>query len=100
MNKSTVNPFEILSNQLADIKKLLIDIKYSPKEDYSNKYYSLHETANLLNVNYQSVRNYIASGLIEAKHVGKRKKLVHHYSIFNEDGTLKELKYGRTNSKF
>lgn len=95
MSYQLKNPFEYIYNELTEVKKLLKEIKNAPKEDYSNKYYTFQQVADLLHVNYQSVRNYVQSGLLNAKSFGPRKKLIHHYDIFNEDNTLKEFKYKR-----
>ncbi|TVZ56939.1 hypothetical protein OD91_2241 [Lutibacter sp. Hel_I_33_5] len=89
------NPYEFLINEVSELKKLLIEIKNSPKEDYTNKYYTYHQVAELLHVDYQSIRNYVNSGFLKAEEVGPRKKLIHHFQIFNEDQTLKNFKYKR-----
>lgn len=89
------NPYEQLINDISEVKKLLIELKNTPKEDYTNKYYTYHQVAELLHVDYQSIRNYVSAGYIEAEEFGPRKKLIHHYQIFNEDQTLKNFKYKR-----
>jgi len=89
------DPFLNINNQLSELKKLMLEIKNSPKEDYTNKYYTFQQVADLLHVDYQSVRNYVNSSYIKAETFGLRKKLIHHYEIFNEDQSLKEFKYKR-----
>jgi len=89
------NPFTIINDQLTELRKLVLDIKNSPKEDYTNKYYTYQQVADLIHVDYQSIRNYVNAGFIEAEAVGPRKKLIHHYQIFNEDQSLKNFKYKR-----
>ena len=89
------NPFTILENQISDIKRIVLEIKNSPREDYTNKYYTYQQVADLLHVDYQSIRNYVNAGYIKAEEFGPRKKLIHHYQIFNEDQTLKKFKYKR-----
>lgn len=89
------NPFSIITNQLTDIRKLVLDLKNTPKEDYTNKYYTYEQVSKIIHVSYQTVRNYVKSGKIKAKSVTERKKIIHHYEIFNEDGTIKEFKYRR-----
>ncbi|GFD73886.1 hypothetical protein KUL113_33060 [Tenacibaculum sp. KUL113] len=95
MHKTYTDPFSHIFDQLRELKSLIIDIKNTPKEDYSKKYYTYHQVADLLHVDYQSIRNYVSSGMITAKEIGPRKKLIHHYQIFNEDQTLKNFKYKR-----
>ncbi|MDW5288858.1 hypothetical protein [Formosa sp. PL04] len=89
------NPFTIINDQLTELRKLVIEIKNSPKEDFTHKYYTYHQAAELLHVDYQSIRNYVNLGYIEAEEIGPRKKLIHHYQIFNDDQSLKEFKYKR-----
>lgn len=89
------NPFEVIDHRLSNIEKLVREIKNAPKEDYSNKYYTYHQVAELLHVDYQSIRNYVNAGYIVAEEFGPRRKLIHHYQIFNEDNTIKNFKYRR-----
>lgn len=93
--KAIQNPYEFLLNEMSEVKRLLLEIKNAPKEDYSNKYYTYQQVADLLHVNYQSIRNYVNSGMLVAEDVGLRKKVIHHYQIFNDDNTLKIFKYKR-----
>jgi len=93
--KTYADPFAHIFSQLSELKKIVLDIKNSPKEDYTNKYYTYQQVADLIHVDYQSVRNYVNAGFIEAEAVGPRKKLIHHYQIFNEDQSLKNFKYKR-----
>jgi hypothetical protein len=89
------NPFEVIDHRLSNIEKLVREIKNAPKEDYSNKYYTYHQVAELLHLDYQSIRNYVNAGYIVAEEFGPRRKLIHHYQIFNEDNTIKNFKYRR-----
>ena len=89
------NPFTIINDQLTELRKLVIEIKNSPKEDFTHKFYTYNQAAELLHVDYQSIRNYVNLGYIEAEEIGPRKKLIHHYQIFNEDQSLKNFKYKR-----
>lgn len=95
MSANYIDPFGHIFTQLSELKKIVLEIKNAPKEDYNNKYYTYHQVADLLHVDYQSIRNYVSSGMITAKEIGPRKKLIHHYQIFNEDQTLKNFKYKR-----
>jgi len=95
MDNTYRDPFGHIFSQLSELKKIVLEIKNAPKEDYSNKYYTYHQVADLLHVDYQSVRNYVSSGMLKAEEIGPRKKLIHHYQIFNEDQSLKNFKYKR-----
>lgn len=89
------NPYEYLINEFSEVKKLLIELKNKPQEDFSTKYYTYQQVADLLHVNYQSIRNYVNANYIHAEEFGPRKKLIHHFQIFNEDNSLKNFKYKR-----
>ncbi|WP_282073971.1 hypothetical protein [Polaribacter atrinae] len=94
--KTFSDPFGHIFSQLSELKKIVLDLKNAPKEDYTNKYYTYHQVADLLHVDYQSIRNYVNAGYLVAQEFGPRKKLIHHYQIFNEeDQTLKNFKYKR-----
>lgn len=95
MSANYTDPFGHLFNQLSELKNIVLDIKNAPKEDYTNKYYTYQQVADLLHVDYQSIRNYVNSGFINSESFGPRKKRIHHFQIFNEDQTLKEFKYKR-----
>lgn len=95
MSTNYIDPFGQIFNQLSELKKIVLDIKNTPKEDYSKKYYTYHQVAELLHVDYQSIRNYVSAGFIKAEEFGPRKKLIHHFEIFNEDLSLKNFKYKR-----
>lgn len=93
--KSIHNPFEVLSQQMSEIKDMLIEIRDQPKEDYSTKYYTRKEVAEIIRRSIQTIDNYIERGMIKVEMVGERGKLIHHYEIFNKDNSLKELTYKR-----
>ena len=67
MSANYTDPFGHIFNQLSELKNIVLDIKNAPKEDYTNKYYTYKQVADLLTVNYQSIRNYVNSGLINAE---------------------------------
>ena len=89
------NPYEFLLNEVSELKKLLIEIKNKPKEDFTLKYYTRKEAALLLRTTTQTIKSYIEKGWIKKENVGPRKQLIHHYQIFNEDNSIKEFKYKR-----
>jgi hypothetical protein len=95
MSANYTDPFGHIFRQLSELKNIVLEIKNAPKEDYTNKYYSYQKVADLFDVDYQSIRNYVNSGFIKAESFGPRIKRIHHFEIFNEDQTLKEFKYKR-----
>jgi cell fate (sporulation/competence/biofilm development) regulator YmcA (YheA/YmcA/DUF963 family) len=89
------DPFLSIHNKLTKLTELVLEIKNAPKEDYSTKYYTRHEAAELCRSSVQSIDNYIKYGWINVEDFGPKKKLIHHYQIFNEDNSLKDFKYKR-----
>ena len=94
MNTYT-DPFLSIHNKLSKLTELILEIKNAPKEDYTTKYYTRKEAADLLKSSIQSIDNYIKNGWIKAEKVGPSKKLIHHHEIFNDDNTIKNFKYRR-----
>ena len=61
------NPFETIDKRLSNIENLLVEINSKPKEDLSNKRYSIKEAAKLLNVIPLTIINHIKKGNIKAE---------------------------------
>lgn len=89
------HPYEDVLNELASLKKILLQIKNAPSEDLITKYYTRKEISILLKSSIQTIDNYIDKGWIVIEEFGPKKKLIHHFQIFNEDQTLKNFKYKR-----
>ena len=85
------NPFEIINNQLLEIKRIVLEVKNAPKQDYSIIYYTKKQAANLLSRSTQTLSMYHLKGWIKIEDLGPRGKRIHHYQIFNEDNTLKHF---------
>jgi len=88
------NPFETLNKRLSNIEDILLDIKHKPKEDLSNKRYSIKEAAKILDVIPLTIRNHIKSGNIKAERLG-RKYYILHSELFDALNEVKSLKYKR-----
>jgi len=88
------NPFNSLEKRLANIEDILFDIKHSPKEDFSNKRYSIKEAAAILRVIPLTIRNYRKNGNLKAEQLG-RKYYILHSDLFNSFNEVKSLKYKR-----
>jgi len=86
------NPFEVLLHQMSELKKIALDIRDLPKVDYTTKYYTRKEVAQICRCSIQTVDNYIEYGFIDAEEFGIKGKLIHHYQIFNKDNSLKSFK--------
>jgi excisionase family DNA binding protein len=88
------NPFNSLEKRLANIEDILLDIKHSPKEDFSNKRYSIKEASDILGVIPLTIRKYIKNGNLNAEQLG-RKYYILHSDLFNSFNEVKSLKYKR-----
>ena len=88
------NPFETIDKRLSNIESLLIDIKHRPKEDLSNKRYSIKEASEILGVIPLTIRNHIKSGNIKAEKLG-RKYYILHSELYDALNEVKSLKYKR-----
>lgn len=99
MNTSYQNrgshPYEDVLNELALLKKIVLQIKNAPKESLATKYYTRKEISILTKSSIQTIDNYVDKGWIIVEEFGPKKKLIHHYQIFNKDGTLKSFRYKR-----
>lgn len=93
--KTMHNPYEVLMNQMSELKKIVMDIRDRPKEDYTTKYYTRKEVAKICRCSIQTVDNYINRGQISTENFGVKGVLIHHYQIFNKDNSIKEFKYKR-----
>lgn len=88
------NPFQIIDERLSNIESLLIDIKHKPKEDLSNKRYSIREASKIIGVTTLTIRNHIKKGSIKSERFG-RKYYILHTELFNGFNEVKSLKYKR-----
>ena len=89
------DPFLSIHHKLTKLTELVLEMKNAPKEDYSTKYYTRQEAADIFRSSIQSIDNYIKNGWINAEEFGPAKKLIHHYQIFNDDNSIKQFKYKR-----
>ncbi len=88
------NPFESIQVELVEIKSLVTKLLNKPKEDNSNKLYTIKEAASLLKVDRQTVRNHINRGNIKATFIGRR-ILIPHAELFDSLNEVKSIKYKR-----
>ena len=88
------NPFTSLEKRLSNIENILLDIKHAPKENLSNKRYSIKEAAAILGVIPLTVRNYIKNGNLKAEQL-RRKYYIKHFDLYNSYNEVKSLKYKR-----
>ena len=90
--KAIHNPYEVLIEQMSELKRIALDIRDLPKVDYTTKYYTRKEVAEMCRCSVQTVDNYIDYGFIKAEKFGIKGVLINHYEIFNKDNSLKNFK--------
>ena len=88
------NPFEAIHSELNELKGLVKQILTAPKEDLSNKLYTIKEASTILKVDKQTINNHIHRGNIKATYIGRR-KLIKHDELFDSLNEVKSLKYKR-----
>lgn len=76
------------------MKAFDIMMKKAESRKSENKFITIEETAALLKVSKQTIRNYITKGALNSKKIGRR-LLVNRESIENNLQTVKSLKYKR-----
>lgn len=87
------NPFLPISQELQEVKNLLLELINKPSEE-EDKLYSVKEASVLLKVDQQTVRSKIKKGILPAIKFGNRYR-IHHKDIFDSLGEVKSLKYKR-----
>ena len=88
------NPFELLQQEIGVLNRKLDTLISKPKEDLSNKRYSIKEAAKILGVIPLTIRNHIKNGNIKAERLG-RKYYILHSELFDALNEVKSLKYKR-----
>lgn len=90
------NPFDVLQADLNEIKEMVTKLLNKPKEDLSNKYYTINEAAKIMKVDRQTIRNHMEKGHIQAKRMKNGSRiLIAHTELFNSLNEVKSLKYKR-----
>ena len=88
------NPYEILLNEVKEVKSLLINLKNRPDKELLNKFYTIKEASKILKVSPQSVKSYIEKGTLKAEKRGRFYRIRHH-DLFDSANVVKSLKYKR-----
>lgn len=90
------NPFETIQSELKELKGLVTQLLTKPKEDLSQKKYTLKQAAALFNVDTQTINNYIKKGSIKAEQIDVRSRiLISHTELYDSLNQIKSLKYKR-----
>ncbi len=88
------NPFELILDELEEVKNLLHSIKKEPEIELQKKFYSIKEASEILKLDYQTVRSHILKGNIKAEKIGRYYR-INHFDLMNAFEDVKQLKYKR-----
>lgn len=88
------NPFEVIFNEITEIKELLHSIKKEPEIELKKKFYTMKEAADILKIDYQTVRAHIFKGNIKAEKIGRLYR-INHVDLMETLDEIKTLKYKR-----
>ncbi|MDO5655774.1 MAG: helix-turn-helix domain-containing protein [Flavobacteriaceae bacterium] len=90
----TNNPFREILDELHEVKEILHSIQNEPELELQRKFYSIQEAAEILKLNYQTVRNHILNGNLKAERIGRPYR-INHYDLMEALKNVKSLKYKR-----
>ena len=61
------NPFQTILDEIGEVKQLLYSIQKEPDVELKKKFYTIKEAAEILKVDYQTIRSHIIKGNIKAE---------------------------------
>lgn len=93
-DKFISNPFQVILDKLGSIEEKLQQIKNEPEERLKKKLYSMKEAADILKVDYQTVRSHILKGNLKAEKIGRFYR-IKHLDLMEALNDVKSLKYRR-----
>lgn len=93
-DKFVSNPFQLLLDEIGEVKELLQAIKEEPKLELKKKLYSMREAADILKIDYQTVRSHILKGNLKADKIGRFYR-IRHLDLMEALNDVKSLKYKR-----
>lgn len=88
------NPYEILLNEVKEVKSLLITLKNLPDKHLQNKFYSIKEAGKILKVDPQTIKSHIEKGTLNAEKFGRFYR-IKHFDLYDSTNEVKSLKYKR-----
>lgn len=90
----TYNPFQTILDELGEVKQLLHAIQKEPELELQKKFYSIKEAAEILKIDYQTVRSHILKGNLKAESIGRFYR-INHLDLMAALQDVKSLKYKR-----
>lgn len=90
----TSNPFQIILDEIGEVKNLLHSLKKEPELELKKKFYSFKEASEILKLDYQTIRSHVLKGNIKAEKIGRFYR-INHLDLMNALNEVKSLKYRR-----
>lgn len=89
-----INPFLPIMERLDKLTELVQSIQKEPELELKKRFYSFKEAAQILKVDYQTVRSHVLKGNIKAERFGRFYR-INHYDLMEAFKEAKSLKYKR-----
>lgn len=88
------NPFQTILNEIGEVKQLIHSIKKEPELELKKRFYSFKEAAQILKLDYQTVRSHVLKGNIKSEKIGRFYR-INHLDLMDALHGVKSLKYKR-----
>ena len=88
------NPFQTILDEIGEVKQLIHSIKKEPELELKKRFYSFKEAAQILKLDYQTVRSHVLKGNIKSEKIGRFYR-INHLDLMDALHSVKSLKYKR-----
>jgi excisionase family DNA binding protein len=88
------NPFQTILDEIGEVKQLIHSIKKEPELELKKRFYSFKEAAQILKLDYQTVRSHVLKGNIKSEKIGRFYR-INHLDLMDALHGVKSLKYKR-----
>ena len=88
------NPFQTILDEIGEVKQLIHSIKKEPELELKKRFYSFKEAAQILKLDYQTVRSHVLKGNIKSEKIGRFYR-INHLDLMDTLHGVKSLKYKR-----
>ena len=88
------NPFQTILDEIGEVKQLIHSIKKEPELELNKRFYSFKEAAQILKLDYQTVRSHVLKGNIKSEKIGRFYR-INHLDLMDALHGVKSLKYKR-----
>ena len=88
------NPFQTILDEIGEVTQLIHSIKKEPELELKKRFYSFKEAAQILKLDYQTVRSHVLKGNIKSEKIGRFYR-INHLDLMDALHGVKSLKYKR-----